>query len=205
MHRLVSSCGERSARAPPGSSPRPLRHGPSSSHRSPSKSHKRCPLPWGRASRSSRRRLPTVSVARVRYGIAPRSRPRKGSRSRRRTADAAVGNICVNPAAPAGGTAPLDPYLPSLALRFLGGHHRLKIKTPWVSFPGEYSARCESSGNATWLQVTHVGSHDRRPQLTKAGRRGTRPPRSRCECRTGQSGQARPRSGCGVHSTMTFR
>jgi hypothetical protein len=77
--------------------------------------------------------------------------------------------ICVNPAAPAGGKAPLDPYLPSLALRFLGGRHRLKIKTPWVSFPGEYSARCESSGNATWLQVTHVGSHDRRPQLTKAG------------------------------------
>jgi Protein of unknown function (DUF3089) len=77
--------------------------------------------------------------------------------------------ICVNPAAPAGGSALLDPYLPSLALKFLPGRHRLKVGTPWVSFPDEYSARCESSGNATWLQVTHVGSHDRRPPLAEAG------------------------------------
>ncbi len=77
--------------------------------------------------------------------------------------------MCVNPAVPTGGTALLDPYLPSLALSFLGGRRRLRVKTPWVSFPGEYSARCESSGNATWLQVTHVGSHDRRPPLAAAG------------------------------------
>jgi hypothetical protein len=77
--------------------------------------------------------------------------------------------MCVNPAAPAGGAALLDPYLPSLALRFLPRRYRLKVKTPWVSFPGEYSARCESSGNATWLQVTQVGSHDRRPSLAAAG------------------------------------
>jgi hypothetical protein len=76
--------------------------------------------------------------------------------------------MCVNPAAPAGGSAPLDPYLPALALRFLPGRHKLTIKTPWVSFPGEYSAQCESSGNATWLQITHVGRHDRRPLLTKS-------------------------------------
>jgi pimeloyl-ACP methyl ester carboxylesterase len=74
--------------------------------------------------------------------------------------------MCVNPAAPAGGSAPLDPYLPALALRFLHNRHKLMIKTPWVSFPGEYSAQCESSGNATWLQVTHIGRHDRRPLLT---------------------------------------
>lgn len=77
--------------------------------------------------------------------------------------------MCVNPAAPAGGAASLDPYLPSLALRFLQGRHRLRVETPWVSFPGEYSGRCESSGNATWLQVTHVGGHDRRPPLAEVG------------------------------------
>jgi hypothetical protein len=77
--------------------------------------------------------------------------------------------MCVNPAAPAGGAAPLDPYLPSLALRFLPGRHKLKVDTPWVSFPGEYSAQCRSSGNATWLQVTHVGRHDRRPPLAESG------------------------------------
>jgi len=77
--------------------------------------------------------------------------------------------MCVNPAAPGGGTAPLDPYLPSLALRFLPGRRRLKVGTPWVSFPGEYAARCKSSGNATWLQVTHVSGHDRRPPLAESG------------------------------------
>jgi hypothetical protein len=75
--------------------------------------------------------------------------------------------MCVNPAAPAGGTAPLDPYVPSLALAFLPGRHTLKVQTPWASFPGEYSARCESSGNASWLDVTHVGGHDHRPPLAE--------------------------------------
>jgi hypothetical protein len=109
------------------------------------------------------------------------SKPPQNSQFGRTTSDAGVRLLaptnpspalrimCVNPAAPAGGRAPLDPYFPAFALRFLGGRHRLKVRTPWVSFPGEYSARCESSGNATWLQVTHVGSHDRRPQLAEAG------------------------------------
>jgi hypothetical protein len=74
--------------------------------------------------------------------------------------------MCVNPASPAGGKAPLDPYLPSLALEFLPGD-KPRVQTPWAAFPGEYSARCESSRNATWLQVTHAGSSaDRRPLLT---------------------------------------
>jgi pimeloyl-ACP methyl ester carboxylesterase len=109
------------------------------------------------------------------------SRPPSNSQFGRTTSDAGVRLLapakpspelrimCVNPAAPAGGSASLAPYLPSFALSFLPGGGRLKVKTPWVSFPGEYSARCESSGNATWLQVTHVGTHDRRPQLAESG------------------------------------
>jgi hypothetical protein len=109
------------------------------------------------------------------------ARPPRNSQFGRTTSDAGVRLLaprraspdlrimCVNPAAPAGGAAPLDPYLPSLALGFLPGRHRLKVETPWVSFPGEYSARCESSGNATWLQITHVGSHDPRPPLARSG------------------------------------
>jgi hypothetical protein len=108
------------------------------------------------------------------------SKPPQNSQFGRTTSDAGVRLLaptnpspelrimCVNPAAPAGGTAPLDPYLPSLALRFLGGRRKLKVITPWVSFPGEYSARCESSGNATWLQVTRVGAHDQQPALAEA-------------------------------------
>jgi Protein of unknown function (DUF3089) len=64
---------------------------------------------------------------------------------------------CVNPASPAGGKAALDPYLPSLVLAFLPGGSAPKVTTPWVSFPGAYTGRCESSGNATWLQISPTG------------------------------------------------
>jgi hypothetical protein len=75
--------------------------------------------------------------------------------------------MCVNPASPAGGTAYLDPAIPSIALTFLATRRPLAIKTPWVSFPHEYTGRCESSGNATWLQVSRPRLRgDRRPPLT---------------------------------------
>jgi hypothetical protein len=73
--------------------------------------------------------------------------------------------MCVNPASLAGGTFVLAPYIPSLVLAFLPAAP--SVRTPWVSFPGEYSARCESSGNATWLQITRIGgAPDHRPRLT---------------------------------------
>jgi len=76
--------------------------------------------------------------------------------------------LCVNPASLVGGTAVLDLYLPSLVLAFLPSGSAPSVRTPWVSFPGEYSARCESSGNATWLQVTHIGPvTPQRPRLTQ--------------------------------------
>ena len=79
---------------------------------------------------------------------------------------AKIAIACVNPAAPAGGQTHLDPYVPSLFLQFLGAGSALQVGTAWVSFPAEYTASCESSGNATWLQVTHTpGSPDQRPLL----------------------------------------
>jgi hypothetical protein len=108
------------------------------------------------------------------------SRPPQNSQFGRTTSDAGVRLLapdnpspalrimCVNPGSPAGGTALLDPYVPSLVLAFLPAGSAPKVQTPWVSFPGEYRARCESSGNATWLQVTRVaGNRDRRPLLTR--------------------------------------
>ena len=108
------------------------------------------------------------------------SRPPQNSQFGRTTSDAGVRLLaphnpspglkimCVNPASPAGGTALLDPYLPSLVLAFLHGGGTPKVQTPWVSFPAEYRARCESSGDATWLQVTRVtGGTDRRPLLAR--------------------------------------
>jgi hypothetical protein len=76
--------------------------------------------------------------------------------------------MCVNPTALAGGTGSLEPYIPSLVLALLPAGRRPPIpSTPWISSPGEYTARCESSGGATWLQVTRVGSTGRWPDLTR--------------------------------------
>jgi hypothetical protein len=75
--------------------------------------------------------------------------------------------MCVNPARPSGGTAYLNPYLPSLVLAFMGGS-KLKIDTPWVTFPRELTGRCLTSGNATWLQVSQPhGASKNLPSLAR--------------------------------------
>ena len=41
--------------------------------------------------------------------------------------------------------------------------------TPWVSFPGLYTAQCESKEGATWLQVDSTKTpSDARPTVTAA-------------------------------------
>jgi hypothetical protein len=106
------------------------------------------------------------------------SKPPPNSQFARTSSDAGVGLLarhrsrglqimCVNPASPAGGRAPLNPYLPSLVLQFLPSTRSLRVETPWVAFPGEYTGECESSGDATWLQVTRAGTSDHRPALTR--------------------------------------
>jgi hypothetical protein len=107
------------------------------------------------------------------------AKPPPGSQFGRTTSDAGVRFLaprrpspklrvmCVNPAAPSGGTALLDPYLPSLALNAFPSATPLSVQTPWVAFPGEYIGRCESSGNATWLQVTRTAAADGSPVLTR--------------------------------------
>jgi DUF3089 family protein len=108
------------------------------------------------------------------------AKPPAGSQFGRTTSDAGVSLLspraptrdleimCVNPGSPAGGTATLDPALPAFALAFLPAGRVPAVRTPWASFPGEYSGRCESSGDATWLQVTRTGGPaDRRPRLSR--------------------------------------
>lgn len=107
------------------------------------------------------------------------SKPPKNSQFGRTTSDAGVSLLaphelnsrtaiaCVNPAAPAGGKAFLTPYIPSLFLQFLGAAAP-QVSTPWVSFPREYTGICETSGNATWLQIRHTpGINDQRPVLAE--------------------------------------
>jgi len=72
---------------------------------------------------------------------------------------------CVNPAALAGGPADLDPYLltATQTTRFPIDSGRLTepVFTPWVSYPGLYSASCQHGGGATWLQVTSLAGTSR--------------------------------------------
>jgi hypothetical protein len=68
--------------------------------------------------------------------------------------------VCVNPAALSGGSATLDSVFPSALVQV--------ESTPWVSYPGLYTARCEHSGDASWLNVTKAtGSADHRPTVTE--------------------------------------
>jgi hypothetical protein len=66
---------------------------------------------------------------------------------------------CVNPASLSGGAAVLDSFFPSLGA----------LPTPWVEFPGLYTAHCETAGGATWLQVTKAtGAADKRPLVSES-------------------------------------
>lgn len=72
---------------------------------------------------------------------------------------------CVNPAAPGGGTADLVPYFFALTQTTL----KMRVPTPWVTYPGLYSASCKSEGGATWLQITSLaGANDARPVVSEA-------------------------------------
>ncbi len=65
--------------------------------------------------------------------------------------------MCVNPAAPGSLAAePVDPLFPTLVLRLTAGAALAGVSTPWVSFPGLYTARCMRSGTASWLQITRI-------------------------------------------------
>jgi DUF3089 family protein len=85
------------------------------------------------------------------------------------TAKAGLEVLCVNPADP-GGTGALRPYFPSastvagLGVQAAGAPH---VSTPWVSYPGLYTAQCEDEDGASWLQVT-AGPADGRPVVTES-------------------------------------
>ncbi len=78
--------------------------------------------------------------------------------------------LCVNPAAPAGGSGVLRPYFPTTGLSLLvsGAATTPLAATPFISFPAEYSAHCQSTGGATWLQIDRTGgTSDRRPGVVR--------------------------------------
>ena len=72
---------------------------------------------------------------------------------------------CVNPAALNGGTSDLDPYLltatQTTQFPIDAGRLTEPVSTPWVTYPGLYSATCQQGGGATWLQVTSLAGTSR--------------------------------------------
>jgi hypothetical protein len=80
------------------------------------------------------------------------------------TAKAGQEVSCVNPAALSGGAGDLDPYLFTVTQTAqIPGYERLiePVSTPWVTYPGLYSASCEHGGGATWLQITSLAGTSR--------------------------------------------
>ncbi len=77
--------------------------------------------------------------------------------------------LCVNPAALAGGTGKLQPYFPTRAFPGpIGANTNLGIHLPtaYVSYPQLYTASCEDSGGASWLQINDIGAPgDTRPRV----------------------------------------
>ena len=68
--------------------------------------------------------------------------------------------LCVNPASPRGGSGALLSY--NRTTRFPGAIGAVSgevpsAPTPWVEYPRLYTAKCESAGGATWLQITDIG------------------------------------------------
>jgi hypothetical protein len=79
------------------------------------------------------------------------------------TASAGQQVACVNPVTFSNPSGPLLPYFLSATSPITG----VKVTTPWVAFPGLYTARCKSMGGATWLQVTPTAVQgDPRPTVT---------------------------------------
>jgi hypothetical protein len=74
--------------------------------------------------------------------------------------------LCVNPASLSGGTGPLEPYFSADRLAGVFGADLIGTPlapTPWVAYPGLYTAHCESSSDTNWLQVdaTNVAGDER--------------------------------------------
>ena len=106
--------------------------------------------------------------------------------------------VCVNPASIGGGTGELASSFPLAAVQPLPAQMlpAPAVNTPWVTYPDMYSASCESTGGATWLQMTHNAPGGRREAPSRgAARSHFRLPPRRHQLVNGQPRQRRTRRG----------
>jgi hypothetical protein len=102
----------------------------------------------------------------IAYSTFDRVPPRNAVFGRSRIPGTSI--LCVNPARPgATGALPVTPMAPTLVAGFAGLGGATAVGTPWVAYPGLYTARCAQAGTATWLQVDRLpsGPSDRRPTI----------------------------------------
>ena len=68
--------------------------------------------------------------------------------------------LCVNPAAPQGGKAPITPAVPWFSTQGVipEAPSAPPTGTDWISLPGLYTARCVARGTRAWLLVEPVGT-----------------------------------------------
>ena len=79
--------------------------------------------------------------------------------------------LCVNPASPGStATEAVTPLFPTALMSLVGAAGNVNASTPWVAFPDLYTARCERSGTASWLQITRIAHPGRYPAPSVAAR-----------------------------------
>ncbi len=102
---------------------------------------------------------------------------------------------CVNPVTFSARVGGLQPYFRSASSQSAG----VRVLTPWVTFPGLYTAQCEQQGGASWLQVTTTpASGDPRPTVTATLGPALGLSPLRRESGPGQPGERRRRRGSGL-------
>jgi len=79
--------------------------------------------------------------------------------------------MCTNPASLSGGSGDLLAYFPTATFPGVLGTYLgtpPQASTPWVSYPGLYSAACKSGGGANWLQINIANvAGDQRPKIAE--------------------------------------
>jgi hypothetical protein len=78
--------------------------------------------------------------------------------------------LCTNPAALAGGSGALDPFFPTTRMNsVISFVTQPGVSTAWVDYPDLFTAQCENTGGASWLQINDIRKPgDNRPALTDA-------------------------------------
>lgn len=68
--------------------------------------------------------------------------------------------MCVNPAAPGGDSAALEPYWLSIDLAKFDGALTPTPATPYTAYPNQLTAKCMTEGDASWLQIDRATAND---------------------------------------------